>query len=135
VASVDALVLSEPAASAEPQAIVGLPGLWSHDKAVAAVVPADHGLSVSDVEALAAGLGVSVERVSVERAVETPAESARDAISRVPTASPEDLAVLAEDSRKTVAQAAAAEIERRAAELAATEPTDGAHADDEGAGS
>lgn len=134
MASVDALVLSDPAVSSEPQAIVGLPGLWSHDKAVAAVVPADHGLTVADVEAIADGLGVSVTRVSVDRPVEKPAESARDAISRVPDASPEDLDVLAADPRKTVREAAEAEIERRAAELAGTEPTDGAHAT-EGEGS
>lgn len=120
MADVTALVLASPGSSGDVQAIAGLPGLWSADPDLAHVVPEDHGLSVSDVEALAADLGVEVSRVTVSRKDEQPSEKAADAIARVSSATDEELAVLADDPRKTVSAAAAAEVERRATEAAET---------------
>lgn len=63
---VTAFVLAEEAASTEPQSIPGLPGLWSHDPAVAAVIPSALGLRVEDVEAIASEHGIEVKRVLVD---------------------------------------------------------------------
>lgn len=112
------------AASAEPQSIPGLPGLWSTE-AELSVVPADLALGLDDLRAQAEALGLDVEEVEWERATAEDEEgkemTAAEIKAGIADFSDEDLAALADDDRTTVAAAARAEIERRAE----PEPEDG----------
>jgi hypothetical protein len=61
------------AASSEPQAVPGLPGLWSTDPELS-VVPADLGLDLAELQAQAEAMGFEVEEVEWERVVEVEAD-------------------------------------------------------------
>lgn len=113
--NVTGLVLSS-AASDEPQAIPGLPGLWATTPELS-VVPADHGFDLDELTARAEELGLAVERVEWEREIEdeTGAPLTLDEISeRVESFSDEELAQLSADERKGARVIAERETARRA---------------------
>jgi len=112
--TVSGLVLAA-ASSSEPQAIPGLPGLWSTDPAFS-VVASDLGLSIEELREKAEDLGIEVEEVEWERAITKDGKelSVPQIRERISDLDDDELSILAGDERKAAASAAKKEIARRA---------------------